>query len=168
MAKCPAIFLDSDGLIIENEEYIYKLWDVMFDSHTFSTAQWLQEYFSTFSFTNPPGASKGLTSENGLKYVNTSIPEIFKANSITVYDTLHYSHENGESGGSKKTDPYFIHRAACLNHLDLSESVIINKKASDARGRTNASSASGGLFAVYPREGIVTDSIKTCVVLRLF
>jgi histidinol phosphatase-like enzyme len=49
MAKHPAIFLDRDGTIIEDNGYINKTSDVIFYLHIFKALELLQKHFFIMS-----------------------------------------------------------------------------------------------------------------------
>lgn len=52
MAKHPAIFLDRDGTIIEDNGHINILSNIEFYTYTFKALQNLQEHFLLFIITN--------------------------------------------------------------------------------------------------------------------
>ena len=92
MAKHPAIFLDRDGTIIEDNGHINILSNIEFYSYTFKALQNLQEHFLLFIITNQSGISKGLISEDEVKEVNRHIVEALKTKGITIFYVFYCRH----------------------------------------------------------------------------
>ncbi len=103
MAKHPAIFLDSDGTIIEDNGYINKTSDVIFYPHIFEALVLLQKHFLLFIITNQSGISKGLISEPEVQGVNKYITETLKAKGIIIFDTFCCPHKNEDNCNCNKT-----------------------------------------------------------------
>jgi D,D-heptose 1,7-bisphosphate phosphatase len=148
MAKHPAIFLDRDGTIIEDNGYINNLLDVEFYPYTFNALQKLQEYFLLFIITNQSGISKGLITENEVKEVNQHIVSALKKREITIFDLFYCPHKTEENCECKKPKPYFIHQAARFYNIDLTQSFIIGDHPSDIQCGINA-----GVTPIYLLSG---------------
>jgi D-glycero-D-manno-heptose 1,7-bisphosphate phosphatase len=148
MAKHPAIFLDRDGTIIEDNGYISNTSDVIFYPHIFKALELLQKHFLLFIITNQSGISKGLISESDVQGVNTFITETLKAKGIAIFDTFYCPHKNEDNCNCKKPKPYFIKKAAQLYNVDLTSSFIIGDHPSDVECGINA-----GVTPIYLLSG---------------
>lgn len=148
MAKHPAIFLDRDGTIIEDNGYISKSSDVIFYPHIFKALELLQKHFLLFVITNQSGISKGLISESDVRGVNTYITDTLKTKGIVIFDTFYCPHKNEDNCNCKKPKPYFIKKAAELYNLDLSRSFIVGDHPSDVECGINA-----GVTPIYLLSG---------------
>jgi histidinol-phosphate phosphatase family protein len=148
MVKHPAIFLDRDGTIIEDNGYINKTSDVIFYPHTFKALLLLQKHFLLFIITNQSGISKGLISEPEVQGVNKYITETLKAKGIAIFETFCCPHKNEDNCNCKKPKPFFIIKAAQLYNVDLSRSYIIGDHPSDVECGINA-----GVTPIYLLSG---------------
>jgi len=131
MAKHPAIFLDRDGTIIEDRDYINNTSDVVFFPYTFKALELLQKHFLLFVITNQSGISKGLICESDVQEVNKYITETLKIKGITIFDTFYCPHINEDNCICKKPKPYFLYKAVQLYNVDLTKSFIIGDHPSD-------------------------------------
>lgn len=118
MTKLPAISLDRDGTIIEDNSYINNHSDVEFYSCSFKALQIIQENFLLFIITNQSGISKGLITENEVKEINRHAVEALKASGIRIYDTFCCPHKEEDNCKCKKPKPFFIYQAAELYNID--------------------------------------------------
>lgn len=148
MAKHPAIFLDRDGTIIEDNGYINKTSDVFFYPQAFKALEILQKQFLLFIITNQSGISKGLISEWEVQGVNKYITETLKSKGIAIFDTFSCPHKNEDNCICKKPKPYFIKKAAQMYNVDLTRSFIIGDHPSDVECGINA-----GVTPIYLLSG---------------
>lgn len=148
MAKHPAIFLDRDGTIIEDNGYINKASDVIFYPHIFKALELLQRHFLLFVITNQSGISKGLISESDVQGVNKYITDTLKTKGIEIFDTYYCPHKNEDNCNCKKPKPYFIEIATQLYNVDLARSFIIGDHPSDVECGINA-----GVTPIYLLSG---------------
>jgi D-glycero-D-manno-heptose 1,7-bisphosphate phosphatase len=148
MARHPAIFLDRDGTVIEENGYIDNALNVEFFPYTFKSLELLQKHFLIFIITNQSGISKRLISETDVQEVNRYITETLKTNGITIIDTFYCPHKNEDNCICMKPKPYFINKAAQLYNVDLSESFIIGDHPSDIECGINA-----GVTPIYLLSG---------------
>ena len=148
MAKHPAIFLDRDGTITEDNETISNTSDVIFFPYTFKALKLLQKHFLLFVITNQSGISKGLVSESDVKEVNKFITETLKTKGITIFDTFYCPHKNEDNCNCKKPKPFFLNRASQLYNVDLTKSFMIGDHPSDVECGINA-----GVTPIYLLSG---------------
>lgn len=148
MAKHPAIFLDRDGTIIEDNGYINNTFDVHFFANTFKALKLLQEHFLLFIITNQSGIAKGLISETEVQKVNKYITEELKTNGITIFDTFYCPHKREDNCNCMKPKPYFLNQAEQLYRVDLTKSFIIGDHPTDVECGLNA-----GVTPIYLLSG---------------
>ncbi len=138
MANRPAIFLDRDGTIIEDQGIIKDPSDVVFYPMSFKALSILQKHFLLFIITNQSGISKGFISESEVKEVNKYLIEYLKARNIVIYDVFFCPHRTEDNCDCKKPKPYFIKKATDLYNLNLADSFIIGDHPSDIECGLNA------------------------------
>ncbi|MCK7535486.1 MAG: HAD-IIIA family hydrolase [Marinilabiliales bacterium] len=148
MAKHPAIFLDRDGTIIEDNDYIKNTSDIVFFPYTFKALKLLQKQFLLFVITNQSGISKGMISDSEVQEVNKYITEFLKTEGITILDTFYCPHKNEDDCICKKPRPYFLKKAAQLYNVDLPKSFIVGDHPSDVECGINA-----GVTPIYLLSG---------------
>ena len=148
MAKRPAIFLDRDGTIIEDNGYINDPLNIEIYPFSYEALQLLQEHFLLFIITNQSGVSKGLITENEVKEVNNAIENVLKSTGIAIFDVFCCPHKDEDNCVCKKPNPYFIHKAAGLYNIDLAKSFIIGDHPSDIQCGKNA-----GITPIYLLSG---------------
>ncbi|HAQ19406.1 MAG TPA: hypothetical protein DCR40_09280 [Prolixibacteraceae bacterium] len=164
MAKHPAVFLDRDGTIIEDNGYIKDPMDMIFYPETFRALQLLQDHFLLFIITNQSGISKGITTAPQVEKVNKHLVELLKVRGIAIYDLFSCPHKTEDNCSCKKPNPYFINKAAGLNNLNLAQSFIIGDHPSDVYCGINA-----GVKPIYVLTGHgkkhqheITEEVITC------
>ena len=131
MAKHPALFLDRDGTIIEDNGYLKDPADIVFYPETFQALDVLQNHFLLFIITNQSGISKKITTARQVEKVNNRLLELLKARGITIYDLFCCPHQTSDNCQCKKPNPYFINKAATSYNLDLGASYIMGDHPSD-------------------------------------
>lgn len=164
MEKQPAIFLDRDGTIIEDNGHINNVLNVEFFPYTFEALRLLQNHFLLFVITNQSGVSKGLISESSVREVNMHIEDALKFKGIAIYATFYCPHKSEDNCNCKKPKPYFLTQAAQLYTIDLTKSYIIGDHPSDMLCGINA-----GVTPIYVLSGHgnkhkheLTSDLKIC------
>lgn len=138
MAKHPAVFLDRDGTLIEDNGFINNCSDVVLFPNTFEALELLQEYFLLFIITNQSGIEKGIITEKEVADVNNYISKTLKEQGIAIYDVFCCPHKSEDNCSCKKPKTYFIEKASQLYPIDLSKSYIIGDHPSDILCGINA------------------------------
>ncbi len=146
--KPPAIFLDRDGTLIEDNGYLHYPSEVQFFPFTFEALRSLQNHFSLFIVTNQSGISKGITSETEVKAVNRHIIETLQSEGITILELYYCPHATEDRCICKKPQPYFLQLAAQRYRIDLAKSYIIGDHPSDVECGMNA-----GVTPIYLLSG---------------
>lgn len=94
---CKAIFLDRDGVLIDNQQhyYIWKSDQMKFVDGVFKNLQLLQENgFLLFIVSNQGGISRELYSKEDIMKLHDELIGIFRKNKITITEILFCPHHS--------------------------------------------------------------------------
>ncbi|MGP1560702.1 MAG: D-glycero-beta-D-manno-heptose 1,7-bisphosphate 7-phosphatase [Helicobacteraceae bacterium] len=127
-----AFFLDRDGVINVEKEYLYKPQDLefidgVFDAMSFIAAQG----FALFIITNQSGIARGLYTEQDYERLNEFMQGEFRARGLSIKDTRHCPHAPGSTCACRKPRPGMILDLASTHGVDLSASWLVGDKESD-------------------------------------
>ncbi len=136
-----ALFLDRDGVINYETNFVHKISDFKFIDGVFETCLYFQNNgFMIFVITNQSGISRGYYSENEFQILTNWMIKEFKKNNITinkVYFCPHYPQKDGECL-CRKPNPNMILNAKTEFNIDLSESILIGDRNSDIEAGISA------------------------------
>jgi len=136
-----AVFLDRDGIVNIEKNYVYKIEDFEFIPGIFDLCrQYQQEGYLLFIITNQAGIARGYYSEEQYLILTDWMVNQFKAAGITiskVYFCPHHPDFTGECE-CRKPHPGMILQAAKEFDLDLSNSILIGDKESDVEAGEKA------------------------------
>lgn len=136
-----ALFLDRDGVVNEEINYLYKIEDVVFIDEIFKVCKFYQSQgFLIFIITNQAGIARGYFTENDFKTISNYIHQKFEDNGFHVEKTYHCPHHPDISGpcSCRKPEPGMLFMAKEEFDLDLAHSVLIGDKLSDIEAGLNA------------------------------
>ena len=129
-----AIFLDRDGVVNVEKNYVYKIEDFEFIDGIFDLCRKYQEQgYLLFIITNQAGIARGYYTEEQFFSLTDWMVNKFREQEITitkVYFCPHHPEFTGECE-CRKPNPGMILQAAKEFDIDLSESVLIGDKESD-------------------------------------
>ncbi|WP_107691894.1 D-glycero-alpha-D-manno-heptose-1,7-bisphosphate 7-phosphatase [Campylobacter concisus] len=136
-----ALFLDRDGVINIEKNYLYKISEFEFIDGIFDVCRYFQrlDYFIVV-ITNQAGIARGLyTEDNFIKLNNWMIGE-FKSNNINITKVYYCPHhpEFGVECECRKPRPGMILRAKAEIGIDLQNSILVGDKISDVEAGINA------------------------------
>lgn len=143
-----AIFLDRDGVIIEDSGYIDTIEEVKFYPFTVESLRKLKDHFKLFIVTNQSGIGRGLITEDGVERVNQYIRDQLKKEDIEIKELYCCPHINEDKCICKKPNPYFIHEAGKKFNIDIKNSFVIGDHPSDVEFGLN-----GGAAGIYVLTG---------------
>ena len=162
-----ALFLDRDGVINVEKDYLYKIEDFEFIDGIVSLCKHYQEKgYLLFVVTNQSGIARKYYSENDFNRLTTWMLDQFKIKGVLiskVYFCPHHPQISGECN-CRKPKPGMLLQAKDEYNLDMKNSVIIGDKERDIEAGYNA-----GLFETYlfDQDKIVTHSSASKVVNKL-
>ena len=145
-----ALFLDRDGVVNVDKNYVYKIQDVEFIEGIFKFCEYFQgNGYLIFIITNQAGIARGLYDTNDFYALNEWMTSQFKLENITITKTYFCPHHPEITGpcDCRKPNPGMILRAALEYDLNLSESILIGNNESDLKAGENAGISNNYLFS---------------------
>jgi len=166
-----AIFLDRDGVINVEKDYLYKIEDFEFVNGTFKTLQKLQDSgFKLFIITNQSGIGRGYYSLDDFNKLTSWMLNEFKKNSINISQVELCPHTPHDNCTCRKPLTGMVDNILENYAIDLENSWLIGDKSSDIQCAVNAKIKntiqvkSGHAFdAKDSKADFVCDSIKAVV-----
>ena len=137
-----AIFLDLDGVLINNQHHYY-IWESVqmeFIEGVFENLQLLQHKgFQLFIVSNQGGISKGLYSKENVMGLHEEIIQRFSKNQITLSDILFCPHHSeNEKCLCRKPQSLMIDKLIAKYELNPNESIMIGDSESDMQAAAMA------------------------------
>lgn len=137
-----AIFLDRDGVLINNlhHYYIWKSDQLEFVEGVFANLQLLQKNgFQLFIVSNQGGIARGLYSKDDILKLHHELIATFRKNHIVIIEILFCPHHNDkEKCLCRKPEPLMIEKLIAKYNLKKNESVMIGDNESDMEAATRA------------------------------
>ena len=136
-----ALFLDRDGVINIEKDYLYKIKDFEFIDSIFEVCKYYQDSgYLIFVVTNQSGIARGYYSEDDFDKLTLWMIEKFKKNGVNISKVYHCPHYPDISGKCfcRKPKPGMILDAAKEFSVDLKNSVMIGDKERDIEAALNA------------------------------
>ena len=124
MAKIKAVFIDRDGTINVEKEYVYKIEDFELIPGTIDALKLLTNHgIRIYIITNQAGIAKGYYTEKQFRQLTTSMLEMFEKEGIKVEKVLYCPHH------PEGTVPKYTMNCLCRKpNTKLIEDVIMLKK----------------------------------------
>ena len=134
-----AVFLDRDGTIIHEKEYLSRPEQVaLFSGAGAALGRLRGAGFQLFIVSNQSGVGRGYFTEADVERVNARVLELFGAEGVT-FQKVYFSPEAPDRPSrGRKPSPQFLFDARDEFELDLSRSFIIGDKLSDLQCGWNA------------------------------
>jgi D-glycero-D-manno-heptose 1,7-bisphosphate phosphatase len=139
--KSRAIFLDRDGVINKEINYLYRIEDFIFIDGVFELCKKYQNAdYKLFVITNQAGIARGFYSEDDYNKLTNWMLDEFLKKGITLTEVYHCPHHPKITGECTCRKPYpgMIKQAEYEYNLDLSGSILIGDKMSDIEAGKNA------------------------------
>ena len=146
LKKRKALFLDRDGVINVEKNYIYKVEDVEFIEGIFALLKHYQDNgYLLFIVTNQAGIARGFYKEEDFHNITKWMNEVFASKGINItkvyFDPTHEIYGIGKykrDSFDRKPNPGMIFKARDEYNLDLDNSILIGDKDSDIEAGINA------------------------------
>ena len=136
-----AVFLDRDGVVNVEKNYVYKIEDFEFMPGIFDLCKkYQQNGYLLFVITNQAGIARGYYTEEQFHVLKDWMIKQFEKQGILitkVYFCPHHPDFTGECE-CRKPNPGLILQAAKEFDIDLSESILIGDKESDIEAGESA------------------------------
>jgi len=162
------IFLDRDGVINKEINYLHKIEDFEFIDGVFEACQYLQSLeYKIIVITNQSGISRGLYTKNDYQIITKWMVSQFMKNNISILDTFHCPHLPDSGCNCRKPKPGMLLNAKNKYDIDMNQSWMIGDKETDitaaiSSGITNTILVKSGhkINEADSRAKFIIDSIK--------
>ena len=152
------IFLDRDGVINEEINYLYKIKDFQFIKGIFEACLYFQNLnYKIIIVSNQSGISKGIYTENDYKALTSWMIKKFIHNGIRILDVFHCPHNPLANCNCRKPKPGMFLKAREIHDIDFEKSWMIGDKESDIL----AANAAGIFNTILVRSGHPIEEEKS-------
>jgi len=133
------IFLDRDGVINHEKNYLFKVKDFEFINGVFEACQYFESFdYKIIIITNQSGISRGLYSEKDFIKINDWMLDQFKLNGVRILDVFYCPHLPDSSCNCRKPKPGMLIEAKNKYDIDMQNSWLIGDKEDDISAANNA------------------------------
>ena len=148
------IFLDRDGVINKEKNYLYKINDFEFIEGIFESCNHFKNLgYEIIVITNQSGISRGFYNDNDFQKITSWMKNQFKNNGINILDVFYCPHDISAECNCRKPKPGLFKMAQKKYNIDMSKSWMIGDKEIDI----TASSAAGVQNSILVRSGHIID-----------
>lgn len=127
----PAVFLDRDGVLIVEKDFLISIEDIEFYPETFKSLRSINSQYLKIVISNQSGIARGFYSSNDVSKLHDYLSGLLAQNGILI-DAWYFCPHGPDDGCScRKPAPGMILEAADKLDIDLSKSWIIGDKSSD-------------------------------------
>lgn len=129
-----ALFLDRDGVVNKEKNYLYKIEDFEFIDGVFETCKYFQDRgYLIIIITNQAGIARGKYTEKDFKILNKWMIQEFENENIKISKVYHCPHHPDFTGECecRKPKPKMILDAQKEFNIALSNSILVGDKNSD-------------------------------------
>ncbi|MCD4758876.1 MAG: D-glycero-beta-D-manno-heptose 1,7-bisphosphate 7-phosphatase [Arcobacteraceae bacterium] len=133
------VFLDRDGVINIEKDYLYKIEDFEFIDGVFSSLQYLQTLgFKFIIITNQSGIGRGYYTLEQYNILTLWMKEQFKQQGIDIVEVYCCPHAPDKNCSCRKPNIGMIEQASKILNIDYKNSWLIGDKSSDIQTAINA------------------------------
>ena len=133
------IFLDRDGVINKEVNYLHKVEDFEFVEGVFEACQYFENLgYKIIIVTNQSGIARGYYDENAYQKLTKWMLGQFKNNNIDILDIFHCPHGPDSSCDCRKPMPGMFLSAKNKYNINMSNSWVIGDKITDINAANNA------------------------------
>ena len=126
------IFLDRDGVINKEVNYLHKIDDFEFIGGIFDTCLHFQSLsYKIIIITNQSGISRGYYTESDYQKVTQWMLNQFKYKNINILDIFHCPHGPDSNCDCRKPKPGMFLKAKAKHNTDMEKSWLIGDKERD-------------------------------------
>ncbi|MBD3797351.1 MAG: HAD family hydrolase [Campylobacterales bacterium] len=144
-----ALFLDRDGVINVEKDYLYKIEDFEFIEGIFELSLYYQALgYKIFVVTNQSGISRNYYTEEDFSKLSLWMLGEFRNKGIEITQIYHCPHHEKYFGECecRKPKPGMLFQAAKDYNIDLKNSVLVGDKERDIEAALNAGIVETYLF----------------------
>ena len=152
------IFLDRDGVINEEVNYLYQIENFNFIDGVFEACLHFQRLnYKIIIVSNQSGIARGYYSENDYKRLTTWMLDQFCQKNIAVLDTFYCPHGPDSKCYCRKPKPGMLIDAKHKHNISMDESWMIGDKETDI----NAAKIAGIRNTILVRSGHINDELNS-------
>lgn len=134
-----AVFIDRDGVINVEKDYVYKIEDFEFISGVFEACRYLQELgYMLIVITNQSGIGRGYYTQSDFEKLTSWMIDEFAKNGVKIAYVYHCPHAPKEECNCRKPKTGMIDTAVKEFDIDVTKSYLIGDKISDIECAKNA------------------------------
>jgi len=162
LPKGKAVFLDKDGTLIEDKNYLNSFDDLVVLPHVKETLSRLKETgYKLIGITNQSGIARGIVDESFVKESN-----LYLEKELGIDHFYYCPHHPDEHCACRKPEPMLILRARIKHSVNLKKSFVIGDKESDVQCAANVGAQGVIISAQRPestRASYVAKDFKDAV-----
>jgi D-glycero-D-manno-heptose 1,7-bisphosphate phosphatase len=133
------IFLDRDGVINKELNYLYKIEDFEFINGVFETCKYLITLdYKIIIITNQSGISRGYYTEKDFQIINNWMLSEFKKNGVSILDVFYCPHLPDSNCTCRKPKPGMLLEAQNKHNINMQNSWLIGDKEADIIAARNS------------------------------
>ena len=152
------IFLDRDGVINKEINYLHKIEDFEFINGVFEACQYLENLnYKIIITTNQSGISRGYYTENDFQKITKWMLSQFNNNNIDILDVIHCPHLPSDFCDCRKPKPGMLLSAETKHNIDMENSWMIGDKENDIKAANNA----GIINTILVKSGHEIDELNS-------
>ena len=126
------IFLDRDGVINKEINYLHKIDEFEFIEGVYETCRYLINLdYKIIIITNQSGIARGYFTENDFQIVTNWMIAEFKKNDVSILDIFHCPHLPDSNCKCRKPRPGMLLEAKYKYNIDMKNSWLIGDKEND-------------------------------------
>ena len=128
------IFLDRDGVINKDTNYLSKIEEFEFINGIFKTCKYLLSIdYEIIVVTNQSGIARGYYSEKDFQNITQWMLSQFKINGVKILDVLHCPHSPDSNCNCRKPKPGMFIKAKNKHGIDMEKSWMIGDSERDIK-----------------------------------
>ena len=152
------IFLDRDGVINEEVNYLHKIENFKFIEGVFDACLYFQKLnYKIIIVSNQSGISRGYYSISEYKELTTWMFSQFEKKSISILDSFYCPHGPDSKCYCRKPKPGMLIDAKRKHNICMEESWMIGDKETDIAAANNA----GITNTILVRSGHINDELNS-------
>ena len=133
------VFLDRDGVINKEVEYLHRNRDFVFIDGVFQACKNLISYgYHLIIVTNQSGIARGYYSENDFHVINNWMINQFSENNVNILDVFFCPHSNKSNCECRKPKPGMFIEAKNKYNINMEESWMIGDSERDILAASSA------------------------------
>ena len=152
------IFLDRDGVINKEVNYLHKIKDFEFINGVFEACLQYQELnYQIIIISNQSGISRGLYSEEDYQILDDWMINKFKSEGVKILNSFYCLHLPEYKCNCRKPSPGMLIEANRIHNIDFTKSWMIGDKETDIQ----AANAAGINKTILVRSGHYIDEYNS-------